>query len=89
MLASALCMDKTAANTMLAAAGIAHARWRALTLDDPQASDAGLAPILNDIIEDLGLPMFVKPASMGSSVGITRASTREAVADGVAAGLPL
>ena len=83
VLASALCMDKTAANTLLAAAGIAHARWRALTLDDPQASDADLAPILDDIIEDLGLPVFVKPASMGSSVGITRASTREAVADGL------
>ena len=83
VLASALCMDKTAANTMLATAGIAHARWRALVLDDPQIGDAELAPILDDIIEDLGLPVFVKPASMGSSVGITRASTREAVADGL------
>ena len=83
VLASALCMDKTAANTMLAQAGIAHTRWRALTLDDPEVSDADLAPVIHGIIEDLGLPVFVKPASMGSSVGISRASTRPQVADGL------
>ena len=83
VLASALCMDKTAANTMLAAAGIAHTRWRNVTLDDPAASDSELAPEVDVIIEDLGLPVFVKPASMGSSVGITRASTRQGVADGL------
>ena len=83
VLASALCMDKTAANTMLAQAGIAHTRWRALTLDDPEASDADLAPVIDAVIEDLGLPVFVKPASMGSSVGISRASTRSQVADGL------
>ena len=83
VLASALCMDKTATNTMLAAAGIAHTRWRSLTLDDPTVSDSELAPEVEAIVEDLGLPVFVKPASMGSSVGITRAPTREAVADGL------
>ena len=83
MLASALCMDKTAANTMRAQAGIAHTRWRAVTVDDPHASDTDLAPVLDAIIEDLGLPVFVKPASMGSSVGVSRASTRPQVAEGL------
>ena len=83
VLASALCMDKTAANTMLAAAGIAHTRWQSLTLDDPAASDSDLAARVDAVVEDLGLPVFVKPASMGSSVGITRAATREEVADGL------
>ena len=83
VLASALCMDKTAANTMLQAAGIAHTRWRTVILDDPAASDAALAADVEAIVEDLGLPVFVKPASMGSSVGITRATTRRAVADGL------
>ena len=83
VLASALCMDKTAANTMLAQAGIAHTRWRAVTVDDPHASDTDLAPVLDAIIEDLGLPVFVKPASMGSSVGVSRASTRPQVAEGL------
>ena len=83
VLASALCMDKTAANAMLAHAGIAHTGWRSVTLDDPDASDADLAPEVEAIVEDLGLPVFVKPASMGSSVGVSRASTRQAVADGL------
>ena len=83
VLASALCMDKTAANTMLAVAGIAHARWRSVTLDDPDASDADLVPEVEAILDDLGLPVFVKPASMGSSVGVSRASTRQDVADGL------
>ena len=83
VLASALCMDKTAANTVLAQAGIAHTRWRAVTVDDPHTGDADLEPVLDAVIEDLGLPVFVKPASMGSSVGISRASTRPQVAEGL------
>ena len=83
VLASALCMDKTAANTMLAAAGIAHTRWQSLPLDDPAPSDSELDARVEAIVEDLGLPVFVKPASMGSSVGITRATTRQEVADGL------
>ena len=83
VLASALCMDKTAANTMLAQAGIAHTRWRAITLDDPEVSNADLAPVIDAVIEDLGLPVFVKPASMGSSVGISKASNRPQVAEGL------
>ena len=85
VLASALCMDKTAANTMLAAAGIAHTRWRAVTLDDPDldAGDRDLEPVVDALIDDLGLPVFVKPASMGSSVGVSRATTRPEVADGL------
>ena len=83
VLASALCMDKIAANTMLAQAGIAHTRWRHVTLDDPAASDAAVAPEVETIVEDLGLPVFVKPANMGSSVGVSRASTRQGVADGL------
>jgi len=83
VLASALCMDKTAAATMLTAAGIAHTRWRSMTLDDPDASDAALAPQVEAIVDDLGLPVFVKPAGMGSSVGISRAATRRGIADGL------
>ena len=80
VLASALCMDKTAANTMLEAAGIAHARWRAVTLDtESNATD----DTLDGLIDELGLPAFVKPASMGSSVGVTRATTRAQLADGL------
>ena len=83
VLASALCMDKTAAKAMLAQAGIGHTRWRPVTLDDPDASDDQLRHEIDAIIEDLGLPVFVKPANMGSSVGVSRASTRRDVAEGL------
>ena len=77
VLASALCMDKVVFKEVLAAAGVpqvAYAavrehRWRA----EPAAVRAELAA--------LGLPVFVKPARLGSSVGIVkvwprRSSTR-------------
>ena len=83
VLASALCMDKIAANTLLAQAGIAHTRWRAVTLDDPDTDDDALADTIDASIDDLGLPVFVKPASMGSSVGVSKATTRRGVADGL------
>jgi D-alanine-D-alanine ligase len=68
VLASALCMDKIVFKEVLAAAGVpqvAYAavrepRWRA----EPGAVRAELAV--------LGTPVFVKPARLGSSVGIAK-----------------
>ncbi len=85
VLSSALCMDKTAAKTMLAQGGIAQVRWRSLTVDDPSASNDDLASDIEAIVEDLGLPAFVKPARMGSSVGVSLARTRDELADGLRA----
>jgi D-alanine-D-alanine ligase len=69
VLASALCMDKVVFKDVLAAAGVPqveslsvrHARWR----EEPAAVRAELAV--------LGTPVFVKPARLGSSVGISKA----------------
>lgn len=66
VLASALCMDKLKAKEVAAAAGIPQARWlgaRADELDDVPAR-----------VEAAGLPypLFVKPANLGSSVGVSR-----------------
>jgi D-alanine-D-alanine ligase len=71
VLASALCMDKVVFKELLAAAGVpqvAYAavrepRWRT----DPDAVRAELAR--------LGTPVFVKPARLGSSVGIAKAAS--------------
>jgi D-alanine-D-alanine ligase len=68
VLASSLCMDKIVFKDVLAAAGVPQvayvavreARWRAA----PDAVRAELAPV--------GLPLFVKPARLGSSVGIAK-----------------
>jgi D-alanine-D-alanine ligase len=68
VLASAACLDKVASKELLARAGlpqvdyraVRHVRWE----EEPEAVLAELAP--------LGWPQFVKPARLGSSVGIAR-----------------
>jgi D-alanine-D-alanine ligase len=68
VLASSLCMDKIVFKEVLAAAGVPQvryaavreARWRA----EPEAVERELAV--------LGTPVFVKPARLGSSVGIAK-----------------
>lgn len=62
VLGSAICMDKVRTKRLAAAVGIATADFAVLT--GPADFDTA--------ITRLGLPMFVKPATQGSSVGITR-----------------
>ena len=66
VLASATCMDKLAFKDRMAIAGLPQVEYAAVGEgDDPAA------------LERLGLPVFVKPARLGSSVGISKVSTRE------------
>ena len=66
VLASAVCMDKVLFKDLMARAGIPQVAYVGLREgDDPAA------------LEPLGLPLFVKPARLGSSVGISKVSTRE------------
>jgi D-alanine-D-alanine ligase len=78
VLGSALCMDKVAAKAMAAAAGLPQARH--LACRDVHAGPA----FLDQVEADLGLPVFVKPANMGSSVGVARAASREELEAAVA-----
>jgi D-alanine-D-alanine ligase len=64
VLGSAVAMDKHVANTLLKAAGLAVAKW--LTITGPAELDFATAQ------SELGLPMFIKPANAGSSVGVTK-----------------
>lgn len=65
MTASAICMDKACAKQILEYEGIRTARWILLT--------KGEAPVTADeAIAKLGLPLFVKPANAGSSVGVVK-----------------
>lgn len=68
VLGSALCMDKIAAKEMATAHNIPQANYAAVRA--AAADDAWFA----DVASDLGFPMFVKPANLGSSVGISRAT---------------
>jgi D-alanine-D-alanine ligase len=68
VLSSALCMDKVIFKELMATHGIPQVDYRAVRADelvaDRAAALARLAPV--------GLPVFVKPARLGSSVGIGR-----------------
>ncbi len=68
VLASALCMDKIKFKDLMAHAGLPQVDYRAVRLERyraaPQAELARLTP--------LAAPVFVKPARLGSSVGIAR-----------------
>ena len=59
VLASALCMDKDVFKQVMRAQGIPVARHVALRLGDP-------------VVNPFGYPVFVKPARLGSSVGISK-----------------
>ncbi len=65
VLGSALCMDKIKSKEILAAHDLPSARWRGFHVDQ---LPAGAEPV----VAELGLPLFVKPANMGSSVGVSR-----------------
>ena len=75
-LASAACMDKVTTHTMLDKAGVLGAKWRSVTAYE-YAKDA--ESFLDEVEHALGYPCFVKPANAGSSVGVTKASDREAL----------
>ena len=73
VLASSLCMDKSAAKDMLLRYGLPQPRWmeaREHELTRPIRQEEGFA---ERVVLELGLPVFVKPANLGSSVGVTKA----------------
>jgi D-alanine-D-alanine ligase len=70
VLASALCMDKDLFKSVLRDHGIPVTRNVTLREGDP-------------VENPFGYPVFVKPARLGSSVGITKARTPEELAAGV------
>lgn len=77
--ASALTMDKVLTKRVLAAAGVATARFVAVGETEwHRARDRCAARC-----RELGLPLFVKPARLGSSVGISKVKGWSDLADAV------
>lgn len=70
VLGSAVAMDKAMAKTVLDASGIPQPAWRTVRPAD-LSHDAGL---LDRLVAELGPTVFVKPANMGSSIGVSRAT---------------
>jgi D-alanine-D-alanine ligase len=64
VMASALCMDKVRTKLVWLASDVPTPRYRILTT----CSD------WNDVVRDLGLPLIVKPAHEGSTLGLTKAA---------------
>lgn len=73
VLSSALCMDKAVTNALCDYIGVRQAKWRVVKKYDFENNTVDL----DEITDALSLPVFVKPANTGSSVGITKAASGE------------
>lgn len=70
VLGSAVSMDKDITKRLLADAQINVAKWRLIRRGDE-------IPSYDDLKSELGSVLFVKPANMGSSVGVHRVSSSD------------
>jgi D-alanine-D-alanine ligase len=70
VLASAVGMDKAAMKLVFAARGLPICDYEVVLKRDWQRDRRG---ILTTVVSRLGFPVFVKPANLGSSVGISKA----------------
>ena len=69
VLGSAVAMDKAMAKVVLAGAGIPQGAWLAVSRADWETDPI----VVGERVEsELGYPCFVKPANMGSSVGVSK-----------------
>lgn len=80
VLASACGMDKVAMKSLFVQAGLPickhiwflRSQWR----KDP-------AKVIRKVTKDIGLPCFVKPANLGSSVGVSRATDKKSLSNAI------
>ncbi|MCL2602815.1 MAG: D-alanine--D-alanine ligase [Treponema sp.] len=70
VLASAVGMDKDVMKRLLRDAGLPIGKFRALSYEEK-------VPDFDEVSAALGLPLFVKPANMGSSVGVSKVRTKD------------
>ncbi|NJL86695.1 MAG: D-alanine--D-alanine ligase [Leptolyngbyaceae cyanobacterium SM1_1_3] len=75
VLGSALGMDKLAMKMAFAQAGLPQVSYGAVTRAEVR-SDSGGSQLCDRIEAELGYPCFVKPANLGSSVGISKVRSR-------------
>lgn len=81
VLGSAVGMDKDVMKRLLRDAGIMTAPFMTITAADRPHLDA------KAVIQKLGLPLFVKPANMGSSIGVSQVASVGELAAAVDAAL--
>lgn len=71
VLGSAIGMDKDVMKRLLKEAGITVAKCRTVRFSEKSKLS------FDEIKNELGMPVFIKPANMGSSVGVNKASTEQ------------
>jgi len=77
VLGSAVCMDKVMTKAVLASHGIPQVAYQLVTRSEFASRQAEVLARLTS----LGSPMFVKPANLGSSVGISKATNEAEIRD--------
>ena len=78
VLGSAICVDKLFTKYMLQLNKIPNIEYKEIT--------RGKQFDYENIVEELGLPLIIKPSRLGSSIGITKAKTLEELKKGVELG---
>jgi D-alanine-D-alanine ligase len=78
VLASALCMDKSRANKVLAGAGLQVPEFEELEIKKDVAG-----AVVDRLVETFGVPLVIKPVREGSTIGLTIAGDSDAVASGL------
>jgi len=76
VLSSALGMDKTYSKLVFERAGLTQAEYKVFMKAD---LDSDMKGCISSIEKRFKYPVFVKPANLGSSVGITKAKDREGI----------
>lgn len=76
--ASAVAMDKTLTKLVAREVGVCQARWRLIRRNE---LDNRMDSVLDGVEEEFTYPVFVKPAGTGSSVGVSKAGSRDALRD--------
>ncbi len=77
---SAIGMDKDIAKRLLRDSGVPVVPWKTVF---PEEWHAKRDEILMQVIAEFGLPVFVKPANAGSSVGVRKAKDRASLTEAV------
>ena len=76
VLGSAVGMDKIAMKTAFAEAGLAQVKYVAVSREEVWSNNCIFPKLCDGIEEALDYPCFVKPANLGSSVGIAKVRSR-------------
>ena len=80
VLASSCGMDKVAMKSLFVQAGLPIGKYLWFLRSQWRSNPA---KVLRKVVADLGLPCFVKPANLGSSVGVSRATDKKSLSEAI------